>query len=273
VIEVRVESADDRRLSDYTGLRDPVRRSRVEADGAFFVAEGLLVIERLLASDLTVRSVFVTPARLERLRPALEGRELTVYVAGRDVMEEVVGFDIHRGALASANRPAPVDLETAVAGVRVVAALEGLNDHENVGSIFRSAAALGVGAVLLDGTCADPWYRRSVRVSMGTVLDLPIARQPDLPPALERLGAIGFRTVALGLGPGAVPLVSLEPGPATVVVLGAEGPGLGAETLASVDVVAKIPMARSVDSLNVGHAAAIAFHHFASATPAATYVG
>ncbi len=272
MIEVRVEAADDPRLSDYTGLRDPARRSRMEAGGGFFVAEGLFVIERLLASDLTVRSVFVTPSRLERLRPDLEGRVHTVYVASRDVMEGVVGFDIHRGALASAERPAPVDLAAAVGDAAVVAALEGLNDHENIGSIFRSAAGLGVGAMLLDGTCADPWYRRSVRVSMGTVLDLPIAREPQLTPALERLKGIGFRLVALGLGSGAVPLVSVEPGPATVVVLGAEGPGLCAATLASVDVVAKIPMARSVDSLNVGHAAAIAFHHFASAS-AATSAG
>jgi tRNA G18 (ribose-2'-O)-methylase SpoU len=265
VIEVRVETADDPELSDYTGLRDPARRSRRETEGGFFVAEGVFVIERLLSSNLTVRSLLVTPARLERLRPAIGERSLTVFVAERGVMERVVGFDIHRGALASASRPPPVDLEVAVAGVRVVAALEGLNDHENIGSIFRSAAALGVGAVLFDGTCADPWYRRSVRVSMGTVLDLPIAREPDLSPALSRLEALGFRTVALGLGPGAVPLLSVDPGPATVIVLGAEGPGLSERTLASVDVVAKIPMARSVDSLNVGHAAAIAFHHFASA--------
>ncbi|MGF1667649.1 MAG: TrmH family RNA methyltransferase [Acidimicrobiia bacterium] len=265
MIEVRVEAGDDPQLSDYTGLRDPARRSRLEADGGFFVAEGLFVIERLLGSGLTVRSVLVTPSRLERLRAALGERPITVFVAERDVMEQVVGFDIHRGALASADRPAPVDLTAAIGGVRLVAALEGLNDHENIGSIFRSAAALGVGAVLLDGTCADPWYRRSVRVSMGTVLDLPICRQPVLAPALAGLKAAGFRLVGLGLGPESVPLVSVEPGPATVVVLGAEGPGLSARSLASVDVVAKIPMARSVDSLNVGHAAAIAFHHFNSA--------
>jgi tRNA G18 (ribose-2'-O)-methylase SpoU len=261
VIEIRVDDPADPRLADYIGLRDPARRSRVEADGGFFVAEGLYVIERLLGSNLNVRSVFVTPARLERLRASLEGRPVTVFVAASEVMERVVGFDIHRGALASAQRPAPVALEDAVAGASLVVALEGLNDHENLGVILRSAVGLGADAVMLDPRCADPWYRRSVRVSMGAVFDLPVVRVDSMVGSLRRLQADGLRVVAMALSDGAVPLGEVPVGEPTVVVLGAEGPGLAHATIDAADVVAVIPMRRGIDSLNVGHAAAIAIHH------------
>jgi tRNA G18 (ribose-2'-O)-methylase SpoU len=264
LIEVRVDDADDPRLADYTGLRDPARRSRVETDGGFFVAEGLYVIERLLGSDLSIRSVFVTPARLERLRASLEGRPVTVFVTAPEVMEQVVGFDIHRGALASAQRPEPVTLEAAVAGASLVVALEGLNDHENLGVILRSAVGLGADVVMLDPRCADPWYRRSVRVSMGAVFDLPIVRVDSMVGSLRRLQADDFRVVAMALTDGAVPLGEVPSGQPTVVVLGAEGPGLSAEVVAAADVVATIPMSGGIDSLNVGHAAAIALHHVRS---------
>jgi tRNA G18 (ribose-2'-O)-methylase SpoU len=263
VIEIRVEGPDDPRLTDYVGLRDPARRSRLEPQGGFFIAEGVMVIERLLASDTEIRSVFATPKVLERLRPAIEGRDVTAFVGEPSVMRTVVGFDIHRGALASANRPPARSVGDVVEGAVLVAALEGLNDHENIGSLFRSAAGLGVDAVLLDQACADPWYRRSVRVSMGSVLDVPMARTASLPRALLDLRGSGFRVLAMTLSDDAVPLSSLAAGPPTVVAFGAEGSGLSAETRSAADVEVTIRMSRQIDSLNVGHAAAIAFHHFA----------
>lgn len=265
MIGIDVEDPDDPRLSDFTDLKDPAARTRREVQGGFFVAESLLVIERLLSSPLRIRSLFLTPRNLERLLPQLEGRDVTVFVAGPHLMERVVGFDLHRGALASAERPVPLPVTDAVSGAPLVAVLEGLNDHENLGAIFRSAAGLGVGAMVLDPTCADPWYRRSVRVSMGTVLDLPIARAESMPDALALLRALGYRLVALTLSDRATPLSSVPPDPPTAVVLGAEGPGLKRDSIIACDVEATIPMRGGVDSLNVGHAAAVAFHHFGSA--------
>lgn len=261
MIEIRVDDPADPRLADYTGLRDPARRSRVEKEGGFFVAEGVFVIERLLRSDMRIRSVLVTPARLERLRNLLEPTDVDVVVADREVMSKVAGFDIHRGAVAAADRPSPVGLESG-ADARLVLALEGLNDHENLGAIIRSAVGLGVDMIVLDPTCADPWYRRSVRVSMGAVFDARIVRTDSLPEAIARFSGWGLRTVAMALDADAVPLVDIRRGIPTLLAVGAEGPGLSAATLTATDMTATIPMRRDLDSLNVGHAAAIALHHF-----------
>ena len=261
MIEIRVDDPADPRIDDYTGLRDPSRRVRVEAKGGFFVAEGVFVIERLLRSDLRIRSVLVTPDRLERLRRLLEPADVAVFVADREVMSTVVGFDIHRGAVAAANRPPPVGLDRAVDS-RLVLAVEGVNDHENLGAIIRSAAGLGVDMMVLDPTCADPWYRRSVRVSMGGVFDLPIVRVDSLTDATSRFREWGFRIVAMAADSHAIRLDDVERGLPTVVALGAEGPGLSRSMLETADLVVTIPMHRGLDSLNVGHAAAIAMHHF-----------
>lgn len=263
---IPVDDALDPRVADYVGLKDAELRRRREEPGAgrpgLFIAEGALVVRRLLASSYRVRSVLVTPQRYEGLAADLPARGVTVYLAGQDVMNAVAGFDLHRGVLASAERrplPAPLSL---LAGTRRVAVLEDINDHENLGVIFRNAAALGVGAVLLSPGCCDPLYRRCVRVSMGHVLDLPFSVLSPWPSGLAAVGGAGFDVVALTPSPEAADVRRLGLGGRDRVALlfGAEGPGLSAGALACAGVRARIPMVPGVDSLNVGSAAAIAFH-------------
>ena len=245
---VPVDDPDDERLAVYTGLTDADLRRRGEA----FVAEGTLVIRRLLESRYPVLSLLVTPNRLD---PAWADLDVPVYVADQAVMNRVAGFDIHRGALAAALRlplPPPIEL---VAGARWVAVLEGINDTENMGALFRNAAAFGIDAVLLSPGCCDPLYRRSVRVSMGHVLHVPFTVADDLD-ALD-----GFTTVALTPS-GDEPLAPV-PGPVAFLV-GAEGAGLRPSTLAAADRRVRIPMAAGVDSINVATAAAIAFYAVSS---------
>jgi tRNA G18 (ribose-2'-O)-methylase SpoU len=258
---IHIEDAGDRRLDDYRGLRDPARRSRVEPEGGFFVAEGVLVIERLLASGIEVRSLALTEAKYRRLESRLLDLSVPIYLLDREQMKRVVGFDLHRGALAAADRPPEIDL-AGLEGVHTVCVLEGLNDHENLGAILRSAVALGVEGVVLDPSCADPWYRRSVRVSMGAVFEIPIVRAAQWPRALDELRGLGFRIVALTVSDAAIPIDEVEQGLDTAVLLGAEGPGLSTGAVDAADLEVTIPMVASFDSLNVGHAAAIAFHRF-----------
>jgi tRNA G18 (ribose-2'-O)-methylase SpoU len=177
-------------------------------------------------------------------------------------MAEVVGFHLNRGVLAVADRAARPEAADLVRDARLVAVLEGVNDHENLGALFRNAAALGVDGVLLGPRCADPLYRRSVRVSMGHVLRVPFTELPGpWPDSLELLRAAGLRIAALTPAPAAEPLAAAGLGGQRVaLLLGAEGPGLTAEALAAADVRVRIPMATGVDSLNVATAAAVAFH-------------
>jgi tRNA G18 (ribose-2'-O)-methylase SpoU len=202
------------------------------------------------------------PRRLAELDAELAGLAVPAYVTDPDTMATVVGFHLNRGVLAVAGRAAAPDLDELLRTARVVAVLEAVNDHENLGALFRNAAALGVDAVLLGPRCADPLYRRSVRVSMGHVLRVPFAELPGpWPAALDRLRAHGLRVAALTPGPGSEPLTSTVVGSGRVaLLLGAEGPGLSDEALAAADVRVRIPMAPGVDSLNVATAAAVAFH-------------
>lgn len=261
----RLTDPDDPRLADYRGLNDPARRSRHEVEGGFFVAEGVTVVRRVLDTTLRVRSLLVTEHRYRAVEPV--DPDIPVYLVDRTVMEGVVGFDLHRGALASVDRPPERHPAEVTAGAGLVVALEGLNDHENLGAVFRTAAALGVDAVLLDPTCADPFYRRSVRVSMGAVVAMPYARSVEWLADLSRLRRTGFELVALTVGPGAIPLQRVVPAARTVLVLGAEGPGLAPATVATADRRVTIPMHAPMDSLNVGHAAAIAIHHWSGRRP------
>ena len=259
-----VEDAADPRLADYVGLNDAELRRRLEApSGAShgrFIAEGTIVIRRLLASPYRTRSVLVTPAKLEALHDALAPVDVTVYVASSSVLAAVAGFDLHRGAVAAADRAAPLSVADVLVDARTIALLEGLNDLENLGALARSAIALGVDGLILDPTCADPLYRRSVRVSMGEILFLPFARAADWPAALDTVRHAGFQVVALTPAADATAIDELLPAARVAFVLGAEGPGLAPATLASADVRVRIPLAAGIDSLNVGHAAAIAFH-------------
>jgi tRNA G18 (ribose-2'-O)-methylase SpoU len=251
-------------LDDYRALNDPLRRREVERRGGYFVVEGLFAIEALLDSPYPVRSVLATERRAGRVRALVDGRA-PLLVRTDDEVAAIAGFDFHRGVLASADRLPLPTVEEAVRGARTVAAVEGLGDHENLGALFRNAAALDVGAVLLDPTTADPLYRRSVRVSLGHVLRVPWTRLPAWPDGLDALRSLGFEIVALTPAPDTEPVDRLvtAPGglsPRRALLLGAEGPGLSDGALRAADRRVRIPLAPGVDSLNVATAAAIAFH-------------
>jgi tRNA G18 (ribose-2'-O)-methylase SpoU len=247
-------------LADFRALNDPESRRAVERRGGFFVAEGMLAVEALVASPFRVRTVLADERWADRVR-AVVGDRAPVVVRPAGEVAAIAGFAFHRGVLASADRGTPADPAALVAGARLVAVTEGLGDHENVGALFRNAAAFGVDAVLVDPTTADPLYRRSVRVSLGHVLRVPFARLSALPEGLAVVRAAGLEVVALTPAADAVPLADLpRDGRPRALVVGAEGPGLTAATLAAADRRARIPLAAGVDSLNVATAAAIAFH-------------
>ncbi len=253
----------DERVADFRDLVAGDRRPGTERGTGPVIVEGVPAVERLLASPYPVRSVFGIPGRVSAL-DLPDG--VAAYEADRWVLSDVIGFRLTRGVLASADRLPPADLDELLAGPdpaapRRLAVLEGLNDHENIGSIARSAMALGVDGLLLDPTCADPLYRRCVRVSMGHVLSLPIAVLGDWPGGLDRLHEAGYLTVALTPADDAVDLgeVDLAASPRTAVLLGAEGPGLTEAARTAARVRARIPMRAGVDSLGVAAAAAIAF--------------
>ncbi len=262
-VVIRVESADDPRLAAYYRLTDADHRRGVEAGTGTFVVEGVTAIRRALASPYAVRSLLLTAGKAEALASDVAGVDVAVYLVEQDVMNAVTGFDLHRGAVAVAARRPPADLDDVLRRARRVAVLEGLNDHENLGAVARSAAALGIDALLLDPTCADPLYRRCVRVSMGEVLHLDLARVTPWPAALDTVGAAGFAVVALTPDPAADPIdvvATRVAGRRLAIVLGSEGHGLSSGALAAAAHQARIPMGGRADSLNVGHAAAIAFH-------------
>jgi tRNA G18 (ribose-2'-O)-methylase SpoU len=262
---IPVADAGDPRLADYVGLRDPDRRQRYEADRGIFVAEGALTIRALLRSAYPVRSLLLTPRRWDALASDVVAAGCTApaYVADRSVLAGVAGFDLHRGAVAVADRLPPTDPAALLPdGPAVVAVAEGINDHENLGALFRNAAAFGVAAMLLDATCADPLYRRSVRVSLGQVLHVPFARLAPWPEGLDILRRARFELVALTPSADAAPIdeVVAQLGDRIALLVGAEGPGLSPPALAAADRRARIPMAAGVDSINVATAAAVAFH-------------
>ena len=259
-MQVPIERPDDPRLGDYVALPDPAARRRLERD-ELFVAEGVTAIRRLLTSRHQLRSVLVTPHALARFAGALDAVPCPVYVAPRDVLAATVGFDLHRGAIAAADRRPLPSLHEVGATSRSIGVLEGLNDPENLGAIARSARAFGIDALVLDPRCIDPYYRRTVRVSMGEILHLAVARAPSWPGDLEVLHAAGFETWALTPDPAAEPLWAQQPPPRLALLLGAEGPGLSPAAMAAATRRVRIPIAPDVDSLNVGHAAAVAFSY------------
>jgi len=268
-----VTDAGDRRVDDYRELHDARVRRRMETGGAgpgFFVAEGVHAVARLLASGRRIRSVLLDPTRLHTLRPRLAGLEAPVLVADQPTLRAVAGFPVHRGVLAAADRWPLPEPGGVLAGARRVAVLEDINDHENLGVIFRSAGGLGIDAVLLSPRCCDPLYRRSVRVSMGHVLAVPWTRLEPWPEALSELRRGGFDLVALTPDADAEPLSAWSPASAerVALLLGAEGPGLSPAVLAAADRRLAIPMRTPADSLNVGSAAAIAFYVVTTVTSA-----
>ncbi|MFJ7274542.1 TrmH family RNA methyltransferase [Kitasatospora sp. NPDC098663] len=252
----------DPRLGDYTGLTDvELRRQREPAEG-LFIAEGEKVIRRALAAGYRMRSMLLTSKWLEVMADVIAEADAPVHVVEPGLAEAVTGYHVHRGALASMERKPLPQAADLLAGARRVAVLEGLVDHTNLGAIFRSAAALGMDAVLLSPDCADPLYRRAVKVSMGAVFAVPYARLDPWPAALETVRTAGFTLLALTPADAAVDLVGLAPHrlPKAALMLGAEGDGLTGPALAAADHAVRIPMAHGIDSLNVGAAAAVSFY-------------
>lgn len=268
---VEVGRADDPRLTDYTRLTDAGLRTHLEAEHGLFIAEGTKVISRAVAAGYPVRSMLLARGRLADL-PALGERgdpEAPVYVVSDEVAERLTGYRVHRGALASLGRRPLPEVPAVIAGARRIVVLEDLVDHGNVGAIFRCAAALGVDAVVLSPRCADPLYRRSVKVSMGAVFAIPYARMTSWFGGLQDLRSEGFRILALTPDERATPVSAALPGTAAggriALLLGTEGDGLSARWLHEADLAVRIPMnpaarAAGVDSLNVVAAAAIACH-------------
>ena len=256
-----VDDPTDPRVADFFALNDPERRRAVEGDGDFFVAEGALVIRHLLQSPYPVRAVLATPQGLAALDDVLATIEAPVYLVSQALMTSIAGFRFHRGVLASAGRRPEPDLATVVAGAGLVLMVEGVTDNENLGGLFRNAAAFGVAGVVLDATSADPLYRRSVRVSMGHVLRLPFTRVPDATAAVATLQGLGYEVLALTPAGEAEDIRTVTAGGRRALLVGAEGPGLSDRALAAADRRVRIAMAAGVDSLNVATAAAVALHH------------
>lgn len=268
---ITIDNPTDERLTDYTGLTDVALRSKSEPEKGLYIAESSTVLRRALEAGHRPRSVLLAhrwlPDVEEMLAAVPGGDEVPVYVAAPELLEQVTGFHVHRGALAAMHRPVLPTVADVLAsarrgrGARRVAVLEDVVDHTNVGAIFRSAAGIGVDAVLVTPRCADPLYRRSVRVSMGTVFQVPWTRIDPWPDGIEVLRAAGFVTAALALTDRSITLDELAADipERLALVLGTEGDGLRPGTITGADTVVRIPMAGGVDSLNVAAASAVAF--------------
>src|SRR4051812_37540544 len=256
---VEVTDPADPRLGDYRDLRDVELRKHLEAEHGLFIAEGEKVVRRAVAAGYTPRSFLMAPRWLDGLAPVLSATQAPCYVMSEALAEEVTGFHVHRGALASLERSPLPSVDDVLAGARSVLVLEEIVDHTNVGAIFRSGAALGFDAVLLAPRCADPLYRRSVKVAMGAVFAMPWTRLPDWYDALPDLHGRGFTTVALTLADDAVAVEDAVAGvDRLALVLGSEGHGLSHRWEQAADRRATIPMAAGIDSLNVAAATAVA---------------
>ncbi|MEH3154747.1 MAG: RNA methyltransferase [Gordonia paraffinivorans] len=266
---IDIADPDDPRVDDFRDLNSVDRRPDLPVlpggrpGRGLVVAEGVLVVQRMIASRFAPHAFLGVEKRRVELAddltdPSVDG--VPFYRATAEVMAEVVGFHLNRGVLGVARRPERLTLDAVVADARTVAVLEGVNDHENIGSIFRNAAGLGVDAVIFGRGCADPLYRRAVRVSMGHALLVPFAMADDWPGDLHALRDSGFTVVSLTPDPDAVALADAVDAERVAFMVGAEGPGLSETAMRAGDVRARIPMARGTDSLNVATAAAIAFY-------------
>ena len=258
--EVRITDLQQAGLDDYARLTDVALRRVSEPAGGLYIAESGKVIGRAIRAGHRPRSVLLQEQWLDDLRPLLEPFDVPVFVGEPAVLEQLTGYNLHRGALAAMHRPPLADPADLVAGARRVVVLEDIVDHTNVGAIFRSVAALGADAVLITPRCADPLYRRSVRVSMGTVLQVPWTRLPEWPQARDILHGAGFEIAALALDDAAVTLdaFAADAPERIALVLGSEGDGLSRAAMIHADTTVTIPMGLGVDSLNVAAASAVA---------------
>ena len=258
----RIADAADERLDGYRDLTDVALRARFEPVSGVYIAESASVIERALAAGHDPVSVLMEDKWLERMTPVLAAdSDVPVYVGNKEVLERITGFHVHRGALALMRRPSLPSVAEVIAGASRLVVLEDIVDHTNVGAIIRSAAGLGLDGLLVSPRCADPLYRRSVRVSMGTVFDIPWTRLNSWPGDLQLLRDAGFVTVAMTPAEEAVDLDAFDPPGKVALILGTEGDGLSTRAIDHADVKVRIPMRRGVDSLNVAAAAAVVCWH------------
>lgn len=255
---VSITAADDERLSDYRDLTDVALRTKFEPPHGLFIAESELVIRRALEAGYRPRSMVMAPEWLDRMSGLITDVDAPVYAASYDVLRELTGFNVHRGALASFHRKPLPNVADVLAGARRLVVVEDMVSHTNLGAIFRCAAALGMDGIVLSPSSADPLYRRSVRVSMGAVFTLPYARADSWPAVLDDIAAAGFTRVALTPAADAVDIENVAGTGRLALLFGSEGPGLSEPVLSKADVHARIPMAAGVDSLNVAAAAAVA---------------
>lgn len=262
---IPIEDPADPALHDYRDLTDVALRRVREPQEGLYLAESAKVIARAVAAGHRPRSVLLLEKWLDEIELLLaefkDGEiDVPVYVGSSEILESVTGFSMHRGALASMNRPVLPTVSEVLAGARRVVVIEDVVDHTNVGAIFRTAAGLGADAVLVTPRCADPLYRRSVRVSMGTVLQVPWTRLPEWPDGAEILHDAGFVIAALALEEDAVGLDEFahRHHDRVAILLGTEGDGLSRRAMQSADVTIRIPMLAGVDSLNVAAASAVA---------------
>jgi tRNA G18 (ribose-2'-O)-methylase SpoU len=256
---IEVTEPADPRLGDYRDLRDVQLRTHLEAEHGLFLAEGEKVVRRAVEAGYAPRSFLMARRWLDSLADVLATTTAPCFVVSEALAEQVTGFHVHRGALASLERRPLPTVDEAVDGARTLLVLEDVVDHTNVGAIFRCGAAFGFDAVLLAPRCADPLYRRSVKVGMGAVFTTPWTRLPEWYDALPGLAARGFTTVALTLADDALPIEQAVTGLDRVaLVLGSEGHGLSPHWETTAERRAVIPMRDGVDSLNVAAAAAVA---------------
>lgn len=267
---VRISDLNDPRIADYRNVPD----AELLSSRGLFVAEGRLVVSRLLTSRFRTRSVLLTDEALagDDLKVGPYGLvtfppDLAAFVVSQDAMNAITGFNIHRGCLALGERPVPASWADVSRDGRTVVVLEAVANADNVGGVFRNAAALGASAVLLGPSCADPLYRKAIRTSMGAALSVPFAKMADWPADLDRLRASGFRLLALTPAPDAVRLPELRRPHRVALLLGHEGGGLSKEAMEQADVRVRIPMAEGVDSVNVATAAAIALYELRKRGP------
>ncbi|MDO9590411.1 MAG: RNA methyltransferase [Microcella sp.] len=258
----QISTIETPELADYARLTDVALRRVTEPEGGLYIAESLTVIDRALHAGHQPRSVLTSERWLPDLEVLLSDRDVPVYVGEAGMLEALTGFHLHRGALASMHRPVLPTVADVLKDARRVVIVEDVADHTNVGAIFRSVAGLGADAVLVTPRCADPLYRRSVRVSMGTVLQVPWTRLPEWADAVPLLRDAGFTIAALALADDAVGLreFAAHAPERVAIVVGTEGDGLSRAALAAADVVVTIPMAHGVDSLNVAAASAVALY-------------
>ena len=255
---IAVTSLEDDRLNDYRDLRDVTLRKSLEAEHGLFIAEGEKVIRRALAAGYPPRSLLMAPRWVESLRDVLDGVDAPVFVADEALVESVSGFHVHRGALASFERRPLPSVSEVLDGAGRIVVLEDVNDHTNVGAIFRNAAAFGMDALLLSPRCADPLYRRSIKVAMGAVFAVPWTRIDDWYAGPDVLRDAGFQVLALTPANDAVDIAAVDFGERVALLVGSEGHGLSDRWLAEADVRVRIPITGRVDSVNVAAATAVA---------------